>query len=75
MESGGRGQKSEGKMADRWWGRNEKLKMKNEKVGEFESWAGLGGRSWGLGEERGRTGGRRLEEWERCERCERWVSR
>jgi len=54
----GRSGVSGGKRADRWWwGRNEKLKMKNEKVGEFESWAGLGGRSWGLGEERGRTGG------------------
>jgi len=31
---------------------------------------GVGRGSWGqgLGEERGRTGGRRLEEWERCER-------
>jgi len=51
-----------GKRADRWrWGRNEKLKMKNEKVGEFESWADLEvARTWrgggrGSGKERGRT--------------------
>jgi len=49
----------EGKRADRWWwGRNEKLKMKNEKVGEFESWADLGvARTLGEGGGRGRKEG------------------
>jgi len=50
----------EGKRADQWWwGRNEKFKMRNEKVGELSF-----GRSW-------RGGGKKVRSWSWRGRTER----